>query len=149
MLIAVRNTATVIDEADRLKVVALEQVRDLLRPQPGGRGADRHARTGEGLARYPQFHSRVGFVHEYRRLSPEAVRSLLHEGWRPPEATLPDAGWEAEAVLAAICRITGGNFRLPHRLPAQMARLATINELTTVTRPLVETARESLVIGVV
>ena len=53
---------------------------------------------------------------------------------------------DAEAV-AAVARITGGNFRLVHRLFAQIQRVLEINELRTVTREVVETARETLVIG--
>ena len=52
----------------------------------------------------------------------------------------------AEGVTA-IVRITGGNFRLLHRLLAQVARLMEINDLRVATRAVVEAARESLVIG--
>ena len=53
------------------------------------------------------------------------------------------------AVMATIIRITGGNFRLLHRLLTQIARLVEINALSRVTREVVEAARESLVIGAV
>jgi hypothetical protein len=46
-----------------------------------------------------------------------------------------------------VARITGGNFRLVHRLFAQIRRVLEINELQTVTREVVETARETLVIA--
>ena len=42
-----------------------------------------------------------------------------------------------------------GNFRLLHRLLTQIARVVEINALTQVTKEVVETARESLVIGTV
>jgi len=40
-----------------------------------------------------------------------------------------------------------GNFRLLHRLFAQIGRILTINELRTITKEVVEAARECLVIG--
>jgi hypothetical protein len=39
-------------------------------------------------------------------------------------------------------RITGGNFRLLHRLLTQIARLVAINALSQVTQEVVEAARD-------
>jgi hypothetical protein len=40
------------------------------------------------LARYPQFYSRIGFVHEFRPLGAPEVRRLLEQHWAPGP-TLP------------------------------------------------------------
>ncbi len=58
----------------------------------------------------------------------------------------PEDYTDAEA-LAAIARITGGNFRLVQRLFAQIGWILEINRLRTITAEIVETAREGLVIG--
>jgi DNA transposition AAA+ family ATPase len=57
-----------------------------------------------------------------------------------------DDSTDQEAV-AAVARITGGNFRLLNRLLAQAARIKRLNDLNTITREVVEAARECLVIG--
>jgi DNA transposition AAA+ family ATPase len=75
------------------------------------------------------------------------VRELLQGQWQPPGVVLPNEGVREDAALAAIMRVTGGNFRLLHRLLTQIARLVEINALQTITSEVVEAARESLVIG--
>jgi DNA transposition AAA+ family ATPase len=137
----------VVDEADRLKMASLEQVRDTF--DRGGIGLVLIGMPGleKRLARYPQFYSRIGFVHEFRPLSEAQVRQLLEQRWTPPGVTLPkDEPLEDEAVTA-IVHCTGGNFRLLHRLLTQVERILQINSLSRVTRPVVEAAREGLVIG--
>ena len=96
------------------------------------------------LARYPQFYSRIGFVHEFRPLNVTEMRRLLTKRWTPPGVILPEMDLEA---VASVIRITGGNFRLFERLLTQIERIAEINKLSQVSKVVVEAARENLVIG--
>jgi DNA transposition AAA+ family ATPase len=137
----------IIDEADRLKTASLEQVRDIFDHSDLGMALIGMSGLEKRLSRYPQFYSRVGFVHAFRPLSTAQVRTLLGRKWSPSGVILPEDGVTDEATLAAIIRVTGGNFRLLHRLLTQIARIVEINALPTVTSEVVEAARESLVIG--
>jgi hypothetical protein len=74
------------------------------------------------------------------------IRQLLEQRWTPPGVHLPQQPLDPETV-AAIIRITGGNFRLLNRLLTQMERILEINALREVSKAVVEAARESLVIG--
>jgi DNA transposition AAA+ family ATPase len=143
------TTLLLIDETDRLKTAGLEQVRDIF--DQGGIGVVLIGMPGleKRLSRYPQLDSRVGFVHAFRPRSPMEVRHLRQDRWLPSGVALPEDSLADEETLAAIIRITGGNFRLLHRLLTQIARLVELNALSQVTREVVESARESLVIGVV
>jgi len=143
------NTSLVIiDEADRLKMVSLEQVRDEFDRSEVGLVLIGMPGIEKRLARYPQLYSRVGFVHEFRTLSKAQILKVLQASWRPEGVNLPIETFDDES-LAAIVRITGGNFRLLHRLLSQIGRILEINSLSGVTAPVVDAARESLVIGTV
>ena len=137
----------IIDEADRLKTASLEQVRDIFDQSDLGMVLIGMPGLEKRLSRYPQFYSRVGFVHAFRPLRAVQVRELLQHKWTPSGLALPQAGMTDETTLAAIIRVTGGNFRLLHRLLTQIARIVEINALQTVTSEVVEAAREHLVIG--
>lgn len=52
-----------------------------------------------------------------------------------------------QEALAAILRITGGNFRVILRLLMLIERTLEINDLLTVAKDVVESARESLILG--
>ena len=139
----------IIDEAGRLKTASVEQVRDIFDQSDLGVVLIGMPGLEKRLSRYPQLYSRVGFVHAFRPLSAAHVRELLQRKWTPAGVALPEEGVTDEEARAAIIRVTGGNFRLLHRLLTQIARLVEINALHTITRHVVEAARESLVIGTV
>jgi DNA transposition AAA+ family ATPase len=133
-----------VDEADRLKIVSLEQMRAIF--DAGGIGLVLIGMPGieKRMARYPQFYSRIGFVHEFRPLGATEMRKLLSKRWTPPGVNLPEMDSDA---ITSVIRITGGNFRLFERLLTQIERIAEINNLILISKEAVEVARESLVIG--
>ncbi len=137
----------IFDESERLSMTALEFVRD------------RFDRTGAGvvligmpgmekrLARYPQLYSRVGFAHHYRPLQGDELAFVLTRHWRQLGLELDEADFTDAQAIASIARMTGGNFRLLHRLFVQIGRILKINGLTTITNDVVHAARSTLVIG--
>jgi len=138
----------VVDEADRLKTTALEQLRDIFDRNSFGLVLIGTPGIEKRLARYPQLYSRIGFAHNYRPLSSDELRFVLAHHWQRLGLTLSAEDFTDTEAVATVARITGGNFRLVHRLFAQIRRILKINQLTTFTREVVEAARESLVIGV-
>jgi DNA transposition AAA+ family ATPase len=138
----------IIDEADRLQIRSLEQVRAVF--DQGDIGLILIGMPGleKRLARYPQLYSRVGFVHEFRTLQRKELLELLRKEWRPRGILRTTDPWADDEAIAAIVSITGGNFRLLDRLLGQVERIIRINRLDKVTRAVVDAARESLVIGV-
>ena len=140
------TTLILVDEADRLRMASLEQVRAIF--DAGDIGLVLIGMPGleKRLARYPQFYSRIGFFHEFRPLGISEIQQLLSRHWTPQGVTLPRKPLDTETT-AAIIRVTGRNFRLLSRLLAQIERLLEINLLDEVTKAVVEAARESLVVG--
>lgn len=137
----------IVDEADRLSLKSLEHLRDLYDRQGFGLILMGMPGIEKRLARYPQLYSRIGFVHEFKPLGAEEARVLLtRHGAAMGVAFDPDSLEHVEA-LAAVIRITAGNFRLLERLLAQMRRLMALNHLDTVTVDVVQAARDCLVIG--
>jgi DNA transposition AAA+ family ATPase len=140
------TTLVLIDEADRLRMTSLEQIRAIF--DEGGIGLILIGMPGieKRMARFPQFYSRIGFVHEFRPLGTPAMQALLREHWAPSGVQLPTEPMTAD-VIAAIIRMTSGNFRLLNRLLTQIERVLDVNSLAAITAEVVMAARESLVIG--
>ena len=75
------------------------------------------------------------------------MKFLLSGYWEQLDLKInPNDYTDAEAI-AAIARVTNGNFRLLNRLFRQIQRIIKINSLNCITAEVVEAARECLVIG--
>lgn len=99
------------------------------------------------MARYPQLYSRVGFAHHYRPLSGDELTFVVAKHWLRLGLQLYQADFIDNRAIAAVSRITGGNFRLLHRLFVQIERILRINALTVIDDQVVEAACSTLVIG--
>jgi DNA transposition AAA+ family ATPase len=99
------------------------------------------------LARYPRLYSRVGFVHHYKPLSVDGQAFVLAR-YRPHLRLGDTDDFATTEAIAAITRITSGNFRLTTRLVDQIERVLEIDQLTIVTKEVVGAARENLVIRI-
>jgi DNA transposition AAA+ family ATPase len=137
----------IIDEAERLSTSALEHLRDMFDRTPIGLMLIGMPGIDKRMARYPQLYSRVGFAHHYRPLQGDELTFVLTRHWRKLGLSLDSADFTDTQAIAAISRITRGNFRLLHRLFVQIERILLINELTIITEDVVEAARSTLVIG--
>ena len=137
----------IVDETDRLKMLALEQLRDVYDRAALGLVLIGMPGLEKRLARYAQLSSRVGFVHHFRPLSEEELRFILAHRWQQLGSTFDLTDFIDQEALAAVRRLTGGNFRLLERLLAQISRILDINGLRVITKEVVEAARENLVIG--
>ncbi len=142
-----RTELLIVDEANRLKVTALEQLRDMYDRDGFGLVLLGMPGLEKSLARYPQLYSRVGFVHRFHALGMEEARAIISERVHLLGVGLPPEALADGEAVAAMVRITGGNFRLMQRLLQQVERVLAINHLPIVTPEAVEAAREALVIG--
>lgn len=138
----------IVDEADRLSTQSLEELRDHY--DRGGIGLVLVGMPGleKRLARYPQLYSRVGFAHTFRPLNHDEARFVLEQHWQGWGGTLRVDEFADQEAIAAVISITTGNFRLIDRLMSQVRRIKELNQVQTVTREVVEAARDCLVIGI-
>jgi DNA transposition AAA+ family ATPase len=67
------TTLIIIDEADRLQMNSLEQMRSIFD----------EGKAGMVLIGMPGIYSRIGFVHEFRALDSVEMQKLLEQRWTP------------------------------------------------------------------
>jgi DNA transposition AAA+ family ATPase len=101
-----RTTLILVDEADRLQMNSLEQMRSIFDEGTAGMVLIGMPGIEKRIARFPQFYSRIGFVHEFRPLDANQVQELLERRWTPAGVTLPDEKLIPE-VIASLIRMTG------------------------------------------
>ena len=140
------TTLILVDESDRLQMNSLEMIRSIFDRGHSGMVLIGMPGIEKRIARFPQFYSRIGFVHEFRTLEEAEITELLNQGWGPAGVTLPNEVL-APDVIASLTRMSGGNFRLLTRLLTQIERILNVNNLRTVSKDIVAAARDSLVIG--
>lgn len=138
----------IVDEIDRLKLQHLEQLRDIYDRNDlamvfiGMPGIEKR------LSRYPQLYSRIGFAHEFDNLSKDETHHILEYKWADLGIDIKLEDFSDYEAITTIIKITKGNFRLIHRLFAQIDRILRINQMDKITVEVVEAARDSLVIGI-
>jgi len=98
------------------------------------------------LMHAPQRYSRVGFAHEMEPLSDDETRDFLEKRWNHRIKPSSDDFTEKEAV-AAILRMTRGNSRVIERLMMQVEHVRVAHQTQIVTKDVVETTQQNLIIG--
>ncbi len=136
----------IVDEANRLKDAGLELMRDFADRGEFGLVLLGMPGLEKRLMRAPQLYLRVGFAHEMEPLSDEETRDFLEKRWSHRVKPSSDDFTDKEAV-ATILRITRGNIRLIERLMMQVEHVLVANQTQVVTKDVVETAQQNLIIG--
>ncbi len=149
LLLGVDKTCplVIVDEADNLTHQSLEQLRGMYDKYRFGLILVGMPGIEKRLSRYPQLYSRVGFAHQFRPLSEDEMMFIFEKQWNALGLELNKNQFSDVEAVKTIARITNGNFRLIHRMFAQIQRLQKINNLQKIDADLVLAARKCLVIG--
>lgn len=137
----------IVDEVDRLKTQTIEILRDIYDQNNIGMVFIGMPGIEHRLSRYPQLYSRVGFLHEYKKMTSTEIKFILEHKWKELGLSVTYENYDNYEAINSIIKLSNGNFRLVQRLFSQIERIMEINKLQTVTTEVVQTARESLIIG--
>lgn len=137
----------IIDEIDRLNYKTLEIIRDIYDQLNIGMILIGMPGIEKRLSRYPQLYSRIGFSHQFDKLTNDELKHILEYKWEELSLSVSYEDFEDYEAINTVIKITNGNFRLVQRLFSQIIRIMEINELNKITVDVIETAREGLLIG--
>ena len=137
----------IIDEVDRLNYKTLEIIRDIYDQLDIGVVLIGMPGIEKRLSRYPQLYSRIGFSHQFEKLSNDELKYVLEYRWNELSLPLSYEDFEDYESINTVIKITNGNFRLVQRLFSQIIRIMEINELNKINVEVIETARDGLLIG--
>lgn len=137
----------IIDEVDRLKLQTLELLRDIYDRHNVGMVFIGMQGIEKRLSKYPQLYSRIGFAHEFKKLSSSEMNHILEYRCQDIGLAIDYKNFEDYDAINRIIKITNGNFRLIQRLFAQIDRIMEINDIEKISSDVVQAARESLIIG--
>lgn len=85
-------------------------------------------------SRYPQLYSRI----EFDNLSKDETHHILEYKWADLGIDIKLEDFSDYEAITTIMKITKGNFRLIHRLFAQIDRILRINQMDKITVEVVE-----------
>ena len=137
----------IIDEAERLKPQSFELIRELY--DAGGTNFIFIGMPGleKIIERFPQLYSRVGFVHQFKNLGKNEVEFIIAKHFSKLGVGINGDDFSDQEAVAAVIRMTNGNFRLINRLLKQSLRIMQVNCMTSLTIEIIEAARKCLLIG--
>jgi len=140
----------IIDEADRLKPLSLEQVRDIydtsdisiiLIGMPG---------IEKKISRFPQLYSRVGFVHNFKPVNNKEIEDVIKGKMLEFKIKYDLTNTiTTKESFTEIEKLTKGNFRKMQRLFAQIDRIMKLNSIDNLDKDVIDAAKESLIIDTI
>lgn len=135
----------IIDEANRLKIPAMEQVRDLheLLGIPivlmGLPGFEKY------VARFPQLSNSIGFYHDFKPLSTDELMDILEtEKFEDLGFGFTNHAFTDRDAIASLVRIAAGNLRTLRLLCLQIRRILEINGLEIINDEVLHAARQAI-----
>ena len=139
----------IVDEAERLTYAGVEMVRDFYDRDQTVKAIIFIGMPGleKRMSRYPQLYSRVGFVHEYKAMSKDEMIFILERYWQNLDSKLNLDDFADHEAMTEVIKIVNGNFRLLNRLFTQISRIMKLNNLSHITKEVIEASRECLLIG--